>query len=323
MSQSTPAADRYMVAIQNPQICFQNERLKKGQAVTDSRGLPAVSSGSFAVVFRFRLPSEPDLAIRCFTQSITDHKHRYSQISDALNSCDLDTLVEFSYLERGIQVDEEIYPVLEMEWASGVQLDQYIEAKHHSASRLNSLADRWRNVFKRLAKQKIAHGDLSSGNVLVDDQGQFRLVDYDGIYVPSLAGDPPPESGTPNFQHPERLDQGHYGPNSDSFAGLVIYLSLRAVAEKPELWKRHHTGENLIFKQEDFEKPNRTEIWDELRSISDQEVREHTDTLATWCQQRVTNLPSFSSVFYNSDRKNTGPWSHGNLRRLNELYGEE
>jgi hypothetical protein len=67
MSQSTPAADRYMVAIQNPQICFQNERLKKGQAVTDSRGLPAVSSGSFAVVFRFRLPSEPDLAIRCFT----------------------------------------------------------------------------------------------------------------------------------------------------------------------------------------------------------------------------------------------------------------
>ena len=34
----------------------------------------------------------------------------------------------------------------------------------------------------------IAHGDLQHGNIIVQDDGTIRLVDYDGCYVPELAG---------------------------------------------------------------------------------------------------------------------------------------
>lgn len=323
-SRSTPTADQYRKAVQNPQVCFLKERLQQGRVATNSLGLPLVASGNFAVVFRLRRSSDSDVAIRCFTRSITDHKRRYDQISQALDDCHLSALVEFSYLENGIRIDGTTYPLLQMDWASGVQLDRYIEKHSRNSSRLDSLADRWHEALRELADCRLAHGDLSDGNVLVDQNGRIRLVDYDGMFVSSLANNPPQEVGKPNFQHPERLANGHYGPNSDSFPGLVIYLSLKAVAAQPELWDRYHKDESLLLEQRDFEKPGRTAIWSDLRSVPNKEVQTLTDTLADWCQRPVTDLPLVPSILgeseSNGSQQSRSTDNSSELRRIDRLY---
>jgi uncharacterized protein YgiM (DUF1202 family) len=299
-SRPVPSPDKYREAVQNPNVCFTEEDLKVGNPVTDNLGIPTVASGGFAVVFRLRFPDgRPDAAIRCFKHPAADLKRRYDRITRALESIDLSALVEFTYIEDGIQVGGEAFPIVRMDWAPGVQLDKHIESHQKNSSHLSSLAIQWRQILADLANHDIAHGDLQEGNILVSTDGQIQLIDYDGMFVPSLSGEPPDEVGKPNYQHPERLDSGHYGPNCDTFAGFVIYLSLKALAVRPGLWDQHHTDESLLFKQKDFEEPGRTAIWDDLQLVADQEVKGLTDTLADWCQQSVTDLPLLPEVFEN------------------------
>src|SRR5437764_106846 len=74
-----------------------------------------------------------------------------------------------------------------------------------------------------------------------------KLIDYDGMFVPALAGQKSGEVGHANFQHPQRLREGSYGPEVDRFSHLVIYTALRclAVVGRP-LWERHDNGDNLL-----------------------------------------------------------------------------
>ena len=54
-----------------------------------------------------------------------------------------------------------------------------------------------------MQRAEFAHGDLQHGNVLVDQEGQLRLVDFDSVWIPQLQGQPAPtESGHPNYQPP-------------------------------------------------------------------------------------------------------------------------
>jgi hypothetical protein len=160
-SRPVPSPDKYREAIQNPNVCFTEEDLKVGNPVTDNLGIPTVASGGFAVVFRLRFPDgRPDAAIRCFKHPAADLKRRHDRITRALESIDLSALVEFTYIEDGIQVGGEAFPIVRMDWAPGVQLDKHIESHQKNSSHLSSLAIQWRQILADLANHDIAHGDL-------------------------------------------------------------------------------------------------------------------------------------------------------------------
>ena len=53
-----------------------------------------------------------------------------------------------------------------------------------------------------LERHGIAHGDLQHGNLLVAADGTFRLVDYDGMYVPALRGEGEPRTATATTSRP-------------------------------------------------------------------------------------------------------------------------
>ena len=91
---------------------------------------------------------------------------------------------------------------------------------------LTTLAGRWRELVALLQRSEFAHGDLQHGNVMVDQEGRLRLVDFDGVWIPQLSGQSPPsEFGHPNYQHPLHH---HWDRWLDTFSALVIYLSLIA-----------------------------------------------------------------------------------------------
>ena len=307
-----PTAVDYQTAMQAPPLCFKSEELQDAEVRTSMLGLPLVATGNVAVVFRLDLPDGSEVALRCFTRrsSLDAIAHRYDVLNTYFEKNNLSSLAPTKVYRDEIMVEGERYPVAVMPWLPGRQLHLFIEDHLDDPDMLGQVADRWRELMRVMRDVTVAHGDLSDGNVLVDASGQIRLIDYDAAYVPPLDGDPPSEIGKPNYQHPERLSSsspryGYWGPDVDNFASLVVYLTLRAVADDASLWDTYHMGDNLIFVQKDFEAPGETPIWPKLRSSEDIEVRTLTDVLERYCRTPVSELPSLEVAI--TDNVPAGP----------------
>src|SRR5690606_19886008 len=101
------------------------------------------------------------------------------------------------------------------------------------------------------------------------------------------------EVGHRNYQHPDRTERD-FGPELDRFAGLVVYTALLALAERPSLWERYSTGENLLFQAGDFYDPKDSPLFAELRQI--EPIRPLVEALATACYLEPQAAPSLEAV---------------------------
>jgi len=271
------------------------------------------ATGNVVVVFRLRL-AEGDVALRCFTRKVSFEAlaRRYRVLNLHLEPATSPALTPCLYRSHEILVEGVRYPVVEMPWRPGLQLHRYVERHLHEPGVLHALADEWRILMAQLRAVRFAHGDLADGNVLVDERGQIHLIDYDAAFVPGLEDEPPSEIGKPNYQHPDRLnpdgpDYGYYAANVDAFAALVVYLSLRALADDAERWRRYHTGENLIFEQDDYQNPGYTPIWLDLRNSKNGEVKHLAEVLEGYCLGSVADLPNLEEVLQGQiPRRHTG-----------------
>lgn len=209
--------------------------LQVGRPDLTPLGLPRPITGGFASVYKLQC-LQRTWAVRCFLRQFHDHHRRYAAISEHLTRHRLPYTVGFTFLCNGIKVRGQWYPILKMEWVQGEPLSAFIERHLGNRSTLLSLARRWFEMVKALQKASIAHGDLQHSNVLVVD-GQLRLIDYDGMYVPALSGEGSHEVGHRNYQHPLRTESD-FGPYLDNFSAWVVYVSLIALAADPGLWKQ-------------------------------------------------------------------------------------
>lgn len=251
-----PTPQDYNEALQHPARAFADRALAAGVPELTPLGLPRPVTGNFASVYRLRGPAG-DWAVRCFFRP-TDLGGRYAVLDKALAG--FPYTVGFSYLEHGVRVRSAWYPILKMTWVEGDLLSEWIGARLGDGKALRRLAGRWRAFASALEAGRIAHGDLQHGNVLIV-RGEIRLVDYDGMWVPDLDGQPAREIGHPNYQHPGR-DAGHSGPDLDRFSHWLIYGSLLALAEAPDLWDG---DECLILRRTDLRDPARSAILARLR----------------------------------------------------------
>jgi DNA/RNA endonuclease YhcR with UshA esterase domain len=133
----------------------------------------------------------------------------------------------------------------------------------------------------------IAHGDLHPANIKVRN-GDLTLIDYDGMYLPQLASLKPNQIGHFNFQHPQRSDC-HYGPEIDRFSTLVIYTGMQSLIVRPNLWKKYGTSENLLFGSQDFLEPEKSNLFRELRGIT--QIKPFADKLLDICKLPIENVP--------------------------------
>jgi uncharacterized protein YjbI with pentapeptide repeats len=244
-------------------------------------------SGNFATVYKLTQKSTQSdrcWAVRCFTRTPqSDVQQRYQAISEYLAQHQIPYLVNFEFIAQGILVKGEWYPILKMDWVQGVELDRYIGEYLDDSQVLLRLDRQLQELQKDLQKVGIAHGDLQHGNIMVDDRGELKLVDYDGMYVPALHGAPPLEIGHPNYQPPQRSPQD-FSDRLDDFSFAVISLSLRALANEPNLWANfHEDNKNLIFRQNDFQEPELSPVFQAISNIPDDETRDLCDRLILRC----------------------------------------
>lgn len=287
-----PTATEYMEAIKNPKVCFRVPDLQEGIPAVDRLGMPFVSSGQFAYVFKLNHSSARASAIRCFRGFLGDREIRYKAIAEHLNSVSLPALAHFDYDAEGILLTAKRYPILVMGWIEGATLDVYLEAALQNSSVILHLADEWLRLTKSLENARVAHGDLQHGNIIVQN-GSLRLVDLDGMFVPSMSSMKSCELGHRHYQHPQR-NESFFNSELDNFSSLVIYLSLIAVGKEPSLWKKFH-DENLIFIRSDYLNPAASVAFSEVRKIGPEE-RRLTDILEKACLSVPSMTPRLSTL---------------------------
>jgi hypothetical protein len=297
-----PLPQDFNEAVQNPSAVFADPDLKGGEAVAGPTGLPLPLSGNFADVYQIRGPDGRDWAVKCFTRPVSGLAQRYAQVSDVLTRAELPFTVGFTFLADGIWVRGAWRPVIKMEWVEGALLNRVVEHNADRAPVLNALFQMWVRLCRRLRDERIAHADIQHGNVLLVPGSRpgaygLKLIDYDGMFVPSLAHTPSGEAGHPNFQHPTRASSRAYSPELDRFPHLVVATALKALEVfGSDLWQRYDSGDNLLFVDTDFRDPARSPLFRELWESPNDSLRLLVARLAVACQRPLSATPWLDEI---------------------------
>ena len=290
-----PAAGDYYKAVQAPTRVFTVPKLQAAEFVWDSLG-PTLARGSSAVVFQASVEGRSQ-ALRCYIRNDASSRDRYSALDAYLAAQNLSPYVSgTTWLDGAIQVNQATWPVLTMDWIDGRTLNEYVDflVTGSNAAALTTLAAKWRELVALLQNSEFTHGDLQHGNIMVDQAGRIRLVDFDGVWIPQLAGkSPPTEFGHPNYQHPMRHVWGRW---LDTFSALVIYLSLTALGKDPALWLALYNSKNLLFAKNDFFPPFRTDVWKQLAAMGDPQVDELVRRLQECCDPDWVSTKSLEMI---------------------------
>jgi hypothetical protein len=270
-----PLSQDYNEAIQCPADNFDDPDLKRGEPTTNAFGLPLPCSGNFADVYQVRGPNGSRWAVKCFTRETPGLRERYDAISRHLRQAKLPFTVDFTYLERGIRVAGRWFPVLKMQWVEGLTLSQFAAKAADKPTTLERLLQIWKRMGKHLRAAEVAHCDLQHGNVLLvpgsgDASLALKLVDYDGMWVPALAGKKSGEVGHASYQHPRRAAERVYSLDVDRFPLLLVATALRALTVGGRaLWDKYDNGDNLLFAEADLTGPGQSALFRELAALGD------------------------------------------------------
>ncbi len=71
-------------------------------------------------------------------------------------------------------------------------------------------------------RMKVVHRDITPRNVMIDEEGQVKLIDF-GIAAPALVAGHE-ILGSPGHMAPEQVDGGELGPSTDIFALAVLLM---------------------------------------------------------------------------------------------------
>jgi tRNA A-37 threonylcarbamoyl transferase component Bud32 len=181
-----------------------------------------------------------------------------------------------------------------MDWVDGISLDAFVRANIKWNDRLAKLAAQFKTMMADLQSAGIAHGDLQHGNIMITRQGELRLVDYDGMFVPELDGLPSTELGHRNYQHPAR-DAQLFNPRMDNFSAWSIYASLIALSIDPSLAPDLEAcDECLLFRQSDYRYPLNSKAFHLLESHESEDIRAISRTIRTLLGMPAEDIPFLS-----------------------------
>ena len=264
-----PLMSEYVKAIQDAGDNL--EQLAHLTPVLDDHGEPYRSSGAFAVVFKMQDKSSGKYyALKCFTEEQQGRADAYRQIADELDLLDSPYITSVKYMEKELFVDsqceEDEFPVLLMDWVEGETMEAYIAANYHNQSAMSMLCYRFGKMAAWLRTQSFSHGDIKPDNIIVRPDGSLTLVDYDGMFVPSMKGSQSPTIGTRDFSHPLRTVDD-FDETIDDFSLASIALSLKAISMKSTLLDIYGASDRLLFSENDYRNPSNSKVISALQEL--------------------------------------------------------
>ena len=270
-----PLISEYIESIKAAEDNF--EELSYLKPVLGDDGLPVMTSGNFAVVFKMEdEQSGKFYAVKCFTKEQKGRAGAYREIAKELGKVLSPYILSVQYLDKELFVDtdqttETEFPVLLMDWVEGKTLDKYLRENLDDKYALEMLAYRFCQLAQWLIPQPFAHGDLKPDNILVREDGTLVLVDYDGMYVPAMKGQKARELGSRDFRHPLRTEED-FDEHIDDFSFVSILLSLQAISLNPQLLEEYGAVDRLLFSERDYRNIDENPIIDLLYSYNNPEI---------------------------------------------------
>ena len=264
-----PLISEYVKAIQDAGDNL--DKLSYLTPVQDDHGEPYRSSGAFAVVFKMQDKSTGKYyALKCFTEEQQGRAEAYRQIADELDLLDSPYITSVKYMEKELFVDsqceEDEFPVLLMDWVDGETMEAYIATNYHNQSAMSMLCYRFGKMAAWLRTQSFAHGDVKPDNIIIRPDGSLTLVDYDGMFVPSVKGCKSPTVGTKDFCHPLRTVDD-FDETIDDFSLASIALSLKAISMNPKLLDTYGASDRLLFSENDYRNPSNSKVISALQEL--------------------------------------------------------
>lgn len=265
-----PQLTEYVKAITDAADNF--DKLAHLRPVMDNHGEPLRSVGGFAVVFKMQdEDTGRTYAIKCFHEDQSGRDLAYQAISKTLSSVKSPHLIEVNYLEKELFVDtsmstEKEYPVLQMDWVDGKTMETYIATHYRDGVAIKRLYEKFCDLALWLRTQPFAHGDIKPDNIMISTDGNLVLVDYDGMFVPSLAGSLSPTIGTKGFSHPLRTDKD-FNKDIDDFALASMSISLLAMSEDVSLYTDYSAPDRLLLSDEDYKDFYNSKIYRKLTTL--------------------------------------------------------
>ena len=250
-----PLISEYVQSIKFSEENF--DKLSNLRPVLDADSNPIMSSGNFAVVFKMEdRQSRKVYAIKCFLREQEGRDESYRLIASELEYVSSTYLTPIQYFEKELFVDttqgnDTEFPVLLMDWVDGFTLDKYIRNNIHDPYKLALITYQFCQMGSWLLSQEFAHGDLKPDNIIVREDGQLVLVDYDGMFVPVMRGQKSRELGSVDYRHPLRSEDVFNG-SIDDFSIASIALSLKAISLKSELFDEFSEGDRLLLCAKDY-----------------------------------------------------------------------
>ena len=286
-----PSLAEYSDALQlSLSIALSDPLLGRGTLRSRGPGQPVVRSGNFALTFEV-VADGRTYAVRCFHKPSDSLQARYAAIGSYLRRIRSTCFVAFEFQPSGITTESGTYPIVRMDWAHGQTLAAFVAAHRADSDALQQLRMSLRGVSRELLRHGIGHGDIQPTNVIVESATQLRLIDYDGLFVPQLAGLQSTELGQRNFQHSGRRGR-HFDASLDSFAFSLLDLTLHALSRRPELWEQSDSdADAFILRAADIADPADSPAFSLLASVP--ELEQRVRNFAAICAAPFEQVPTF------------------------------
>jgi hypothetical protein len=254
-------------------------------------------SGAFAAVFKGSLDGRT-YAIRCFLSAEDETKNRYKSICRYLENIHSSWKTECEFIENEISLGGNSYPILKMEWIDGILINQFVTEHLNENDVLSDLQAKLVSVSADLEKNKIGHGDIQCGNIMVigsSSNFQIKLIDYDGMFIPELGFKKAIENGRSEFQHPRR-SVDNFCPEMDRFSFWVIITAIEAIKIDKTLWRElmqggYNTLDNFLFTIQDFSNPRKSALFIRLNQLNSTSLNFYLETLIGLCDSEFSIIP--------------------------------
>lgn len=288
-----PSLEQYNQAFQLHSKLLTDPELKSGTVATTGLGLPLAISGGFALTYTIKAGPKK-YAVRCFHRESKALERRYEAISKKIASLQSPYFLDFQFQPQGIKVEGASYPIVKMAWAKGETLGEFLEDNRNSPQAIAKLSSSLESLSAFLEKEKIAHGDFQTGNLMVSDGGAtVQLIDYDGMFVDEIKTLGSSELGHVNFQHPRRKVTNPFDHTLDRFSLISLWLALKALRLDPSVWDKTKSElDAILFRANDFSDPGSSPVFGML-SVN-KELSADIKNFAAVCASPMENAPTLA-----------------------------
>jgi len=275
----------------------------RARPILDQAGRPHVVAGNNALVARLRRADGGDVALRIVASDgkRRDWAVRYTALAELQETRSLQRLPSAIQLVRkglpslsSSEMSESDGAVgIAMEWIQGPTLLQGIDRAARSGNDgvIRALSAAIVQMWNEVQTFGFVHGDYTAQNLLVRSNGQIACVDLDtASWLDAPLGSA--GEGSPAYRHPITFRDASI---RDAFAMLVILTSLAALADSPDLRKKHGDGPAvydgaLLFAPWDLADPATSQVFAEARAGASTRTGELLDALGSACVGEMTDI---------------------------------